>query len=1333
MGVFKFQSTLMRRLSMIFVIVFFIAFMFFLLRGPYLSNSIKRVIQPVLENAIGEKVIIDKAVINLFPFYIQTKGFEVFDKDGNRLLWVTKMRAYIDFFGLLSKEVRIRRLTIMEPNLTIDTEMLEKIIDSSKKYADAGDGKKFSVSLKSAKVTDGTFTLIEKEKQTVVSGSGLYAIVTVKNIIDVDLSVKDGNFKLPDLPELTAGLSGRIEISDKKIEILEAKASSLNSIIETHGEMKLTTDGKIGHGFFSGKARIVAETINRIFKLKEQKDGILSFSGSVDLIPSRAGEGDSTLPQIKLNLKTKGWFYLQTLMEMLKVYDNITGRLFIDGEVNGIYPDVKGKGMTILEDAVLGTLPLDYMKGEITYEDKKFSLYKFTARTYGGELEGKASLSIPSGEYAVEARAVNVNSTQFFKFINWEPPFPEGRINAVFKLNKIPHRDIEVVAGATYLNTSKSNKQLLNDRLRNIEADIELRDKILMFNKAVLSTPASDLFLDGSINLAEKQINLNVRMESKNTQDLTAPYFTGLRAPLKFRGRAAGDSLNPEISGFLEIGSGSINGEPFKEISGNLTYSPKFLSVGLLKIIQEKSIYEFSGSIAFRKTTGLFSFIDPFFKGTAVIKTGNAKSLIAAAYKEMPITGSVDGTLSFEGDTKEFKGTGNVTLEDGMVFNQPVGRALINATLAPDKIYFPSVEVYTGPSGLKAKGTLYFNERFDAVVSSNSINLKDIAIAGKYPVNANFSLDMKGSGTFKNPQATFSLNIMESHLRDFPIGKGAVKGELNEKKLSVKVDFMEGTVLSDARAFLSGDLPWEATIEFKKGRYDFLLGSFLKDVPKDLSASLEGIVRLQGENKKISMTSKFSFLDVGLYGYDFRNKGDIVLEFAEDTFEIKSFSISGKNADINAGGTVKKGQAYNLTINGKVNLAPLKVLNKSIESLSGQGNFRVEIRGRWESPELVGEVNVRESTVGLAGLPYKIGPMNGDIFIDKGRATFDSFKVYFAGGKILLSGVGYLEGLTPKRLLVSSSMKGLRFRPVEGVDVAFDGGLFFEISPKKQSIAGDINIKKAKYEKRVDWKSWLVGIKGVRETRVKQPSFLDKTSLNVHVTGQDNIFIDNNIARTPVKIDLNVRGTLAQYGLIGRLDAKGGTIFFRNNEFEIIEGSVDFIESNKIVPVFHIIAETFTGGYRIRLNLDGPVDKFALSFFSDPPLSDMDVLALLTGGHINKEAKGIEAGIGAGEAVAFITGQLQDVIEERFRNITGFERFEISPQTSTKGTVSPWITVGKRLLGQKLFVTYSTSIGTTEEHIIKLQYDVSKSFSIIGSRDELGSVGADIKYRFEFK
>ncbi|MBI5026380.1 MAG: translocation/assembly module TamB domain-containing protein, partial [Nitrospirae bacterium] len=73
------------------------------------------------------------------------------------------------------------------------------------------------------------------------------------------------------------------------------------------------------------------------------------------------------------------------------------------------------------------------------------------------------------------------------------------------------------------------------------------------------------------------------------------------------------------------------------------------------------------------------------------------------------------------------------------------------------------------------------------------------------------------------------------------------------------------------------------------------------------------------------------------------------------------------------------------------------------------------------------------------------------------------------------------------------------------------------------------------------------------------------------------------------------------------------------------------------------------------------------------------------------------------------------------------------PSTSTLGSVSPRVTVGKRLLGEKIFVTYSTPIGTSEEHILKLEYLINKNLSLVGLRDERGSVGADFKFRFEFK
>jgi len=157
-------------------------------------------------------------------------------------------------------------------------------------------------------------------------------------------------------------------------------------------------------------------------------------------------------------------------------------------------------------------------------------------------------------------------------------------------------------------------------------------------------------------------------------------------------------------------------------------------------------------------------------------------------------------------------------------------------------------------------------------------------------------------------------------------------------------------------------------------------------------------------------------------------------------------------------------------------------------------------------------------------------------------------------------------------------------------------------------------------------------------------------------------------------------------------------------------------------------------GYNIKMNLEGQIDHFNMSLSSDPPLKEMDILSLLTVGKTSGDLKGLEGGIGAGEATSFVTGKMQDVMEERLRTITGLDRFQIDPYVSkSTATVTPRVTVSKRLLGDKVFITYATPVGSFDEQIIKLEYFVTKKVSLIGVRDERGIVGGDVQFRFEFK
>jgi autotransporter translocation and assembly factor TamB len=156
--------------------------------------------------------------------------------------------------------------------------------------------------------------------------------------------------------------------------------------------------------------------------------------------------------------------------------------------------------------------------------------------------------------------------------------------------------------------------------------------------------------------------------------------------------------------------------------------------------------------------------------------------------------------------------------------------------------------------------------------------------------------------------------------------------------------------------------------------------------------------------------------------------------------------------------------------------------------------------------------------------------------------------------------------------------------------------------------------------------------------------------------------------------------------------------------------------------------------YLIRLAVTGTADHAVVTFISEPSLIDTDILSLLALGKTGSELKGKEEGVGVGEAASFATGKFQDVFEQRARSLTGLDRVQVDPYVSTTDTSVPRITVGKELVQNKLYVTYSSNVGAAApEQKFRIEYLLNRHFSLVGEQDELGNNGADIKYRFEFK
>jgi translocation and assembly module TamB len=242
--------------------------------------------------------------------------------------------------------------------------------------------------------------------------------------------------------------------------------------------------------------------------------------------------------------------------------------------------------------------------------------------------------------------------------------------------------------------------------------------------------------------------------------------------------------------------------------------------------------------------------------------------------------------------------------------------------------------------------------------------------------------------------------------------------------------------------------------------------------------------------------------------------------------------------------------------------------------------------------------------------------------------------------------------------------------------------------------------------------------------------------LNISVRSADGVYIDNELTRVQAGMNLMLRGTLAYPSVTGGVKATEGAIFFRGNRFDIVNASANFIDRNRINPVFDVSAEAEVHSYRLRLEVAGDLDRLRFNISSDPPLSTVEILSLLTTGksdELGVENPRRQAEITGLSAASILSEGLTGVIGKRVERIFGLQSFRVDPFLAGAGNdPTARVTISERL-SKDLALTFSRNLSTNEEQIVVLEYDVNRNLSIVATRDEKGMYSVDFRFRKRFR
>jgi len=249
-------------------------------------------------------------------------------------------------------------------------------------------------------------------------------------------------------------------------------------------------------------------------------------------------------------------------------------------------------------------------------------------------------------------------------------------------------------------------------------------------------------------------------------------------------------------------------------------------------------------------------------------------------------------------------------------------------------------------------------------------------------------------------------------------------------------------------------------------------------------------------------------------------------------------------------------------------------------------------------------------------------------------------------------------------------------------------------------------------------------------------------SLNIRLRADENMIIENSLGKFNGRFNLTATGAFDSPVLLGDIDLGSGDFYFQDRSFRVINGRLSFVDPIKTEPYFDFRGETYVKDYRVSLNISGPISRLKPEFSSSPPLPPEEILSLLALGEAFKRTYYSYSGnpSTAMNTASLLTYQIADQAKKRTGGIFSLDRFRIDPYIpeNAQGGIAARITVGKKISRNLLFL-YSTVLanstvmaGIDEVPIFRMEWDISRKFSLVGGRDDRGRLSLDVKYRKRF-
>jgi translocation and assembly module TamB len=319
---------------------------------------------------------------------------------------------------------------------------------------------------------------------------------------------------------------------------------------------------------------------------------------------------------------------------------------------------------------------------------------------------------------------------------------------------------------------------------------------------------------------------------------------------------------------------------------------------------------------------------------------------------------------------------------------------------------------------------------------------------------------------------------------------------------------------------------------------------------------------------------------------------------------------------------------------------------------------------------------------------------------------------------------------------LSVTGQGVRIRYPQGVSSLADATFHLQGTQNNLQLSGNVLITRFTISPDLDFAALAAQANsGPAITSPDAP--YNHIRLDVRIQSSPQLNFQNAFAKLAGDVDLRLRGTLATPSLLGRVSITEGSAIIAGTRYDLQRGDITFANPVRIEPVIDLSATARVEDYDITLGLHGTPSKPSVTYRSDPPLPESDVVALLALGRTENQQRIYtqqqEQALSNPTTDALLGGALNATVSSRIQKLFGAGSVKVDPNYLGPFGNSTSRIIVEEQLGRNVTLTYATDVNTTGQQLLQAEVAINRHVSLLVARDESGVFSMVVKATRRFR